>query len=291
MGKRSDRTLGRRVEGAKDSFRGRVMVRSGAVLLLLLFFAQGVMAIPRLSLTADEPAFLGPGYAYLRTGDLRLIPAAAHPPLLFVLTALPLLLQPGPDVTALPGWAEADLARLAPAFVSGLGPGLEAATFAARLPILLLALLGAALVFRCAAERFGRRAGLFALALFAFDPNLLAHATLATTDLGLAVFGFAGAYLLFHQLQRPSRKVFVAAGLALGLTLSAKSSGFFALLVLVPLYVLLRVRRRGIGQTLGEAAILVGMALLVLWGLYRFELRPLERPGAPPWPLPFATQW
>ncbi len=265
--------------------------RAGAILLLLIFFAQGVMAIPRLSLTADEPAFLGPGYAYLRTGDLRLIPAAAHPPLLFVLTALPLLLQPGPDVTALPGWAEADLARFAPAFVSGLGQGLEAATFAARLPILLLALLGAALVFRWAAERFGRRAGLFALALFAFDPNLLAHATLATTDLGLAVFGFAGAYLVFRHLQRPSGSALLAAGLALGLTLSAKSSGFFALLVLVPLHALLGARRRGIGRALGEAVVLVGLALLVLWGLYRFEWRPLERPGAPPWPLPFATQW
>ena len=65
-----------------------------ALLLLLLFFARGVMAIPRLSLTADEPAFLGPGYAYLKTGDLRLETAAAHPPLLFMLTAAPLLLQP-----------------------------------------------------------------------------------------------------------------------------------------------------------------------------------------------------
>ena len=38
-----------------------------------------------------------------------------------------------------------------------------------------------------------------------------------------------------------------------------------------------------------EAAGLVGLALIVLWGLYRFEVRPVEALGS--LPLPFATQW
>jgi 4-amino-4-deoxy-L-arabinose transferase-like glycosyltransferase len=267
-----------------------------ALFLLLLFFAQGAAAIPRLSLTADEPAFVGPGLAYLQTGDLRLETAAAHPPLLFVLTAAPLLLQPLPDVTTLPGWAEADLSIFSRAFVTSLGAGLESATFAARLPILLLALVGAALVFRWAADGFGPWAGLAALALFTCDPNVLAHATLATTDLGLAVFGFASAYLLLRALRRGSRGLLLAAGLALGLTLGAKSSGVFTLCVLVPLFLIARLvglapgapRRASLSRVVGEVAVLVGLAGLVLWGLYRFELRPLEN-GT--WPLPFATQW
>jgi 4-amino-4-deoxy-L-arabinose transferase-like glycosyltransferase len=273
-----------------------------ALSLLLLFFARGAAAIPRLSLTADEPAFLGPGYAYLSTGDLRLEKDAAHPPLLFALTAAPLLLQPGPDVMALPGWAEGNLSMFARAFVTALGDGLEAATFAARLPILLLALLGAALVFRWAADWFGAGPGLLALAFFAFDPNIIAHATLATTDLGLAVFGFASAYLLLRLLRREPRQrskgLVLTAGLALGLTLGTKSSGVFGLAVLVPLFLAARlvplVRRTpfpwvSVRRALAQAALLVGLALFVLWALYGFEVRSVE--GLGNMPLPFATQW
>jgi 4-amino-4-deoxy-L-arabinose transferase-like glycosyltransferase len=267
------------------------------LLLLLIFFAQGAAAIPQLSLTADEPAFIGPGYAYLQTGDLRLETSAAHPPLLFMLAAAPLLLQSGPDVTTLPGWDVADLSTFARAFVTSLGGDLEAATFAARLPVLLISLLGAALVFRWAADWFGLRAGLIALAFFVFDPNVSAHATLATTDLGLSIFGFASAYLLYRLLQHSSLRLLPASGLALGLTLGAKSSGAFALAVLIPLFFLARLfgfgssspSRSSPWQALGEAAVIAGLAVLVLWGLYRFELRPVGALGN--LSLPFATQW
>lgn len=275
--------------------------RLAAVALLGIFFAQTVTTIPQLSLTADEPTDVGPGYAYLQTGDLRLEKPVAHPPLLFVLTAAPLLLQPIPDVTALPGWADADLSTFARAFVKSLGDGLEPATFAMRLPILLVSLLGAAFVFRWAADWFGLRAGLAALAFFVFDPNIIAHATLATTDLGLAVFGFASAYLLQRLLRRRpgrgSRKLLFAAGLALGLTLSAKSSGAFAPAILVPLFSTVRFfrlshamnRRSSLSHALREGIILAGLATLVLWSLHGFEVRPAEGLGS--LPLPFATQW
>jgi hypothetical protein len=199
-------------------------------------------------------------------------------------------LQPTPDVTTLPGWAEAELSPFARAFASSLGDGLAAATFAMRLPILLLALVGAAFVLRWAADWFGPWAGLLALALFTFDPNILAHATLATTDLGLAVFGFISACLLYRLLRRSSAGLYLAAGVALGLTLSSKSSGFFALLVLLPLFFVMRLARKTSPlRALAEAAGLAGLAALVLWALYRFELRPVSGWGN--LPLPFATQW
>ncbi len=265
--------------------------RALALLLLALFFARGVAAIPRLSLTADEPAFVGPGLAYLQTGDLRLEQDAAHPPLLFVLAAAPLLLQPTPDVTALPGWAEGELSPFARAFVASLGDGLAAATLAMRLPTLLLALVGAAFVLRWATDRFGPWAGLLALTLFTFDPNILAHATLATTDLGLAALGFIGAYLLYRLLRRPSAALYLATGIVLGLTLSSKSSGFLVLLILTPLFLVTRLvsHKTAPLRALAEAAGLVGLAALVMWALYRFELRPVSGWGG--MPLPFATQW
>ncbi len=263
---------------------------AAVLLLLALFFARGIIAIRSLSLTADEPAFVGPGVAYLQTGDLRLEHGAAHPPLMLVLTAAPLLLQPLPDVTGLPGWDEGELSPFARAFIANLGNGLEAATFAMRLPVLLMALVGAAFVCRWATDRFGVRAGMLALGLFTFDPNILAHATLATTDLGLAVLGFVSAYLLERVLRRPSVVLYLAAGVSLGFTLGSKSSGFFALLVLIPLFFVTRwVSRKRLLLALVEASGLIGIAAMVLWALYRFELRPVNGWGN--LPLPFATQW
>ncbi len=159
------------------------------MLQLLAFFAQVVMASPRQSLTADEPVSIGAGYSYWTTGDWRLQSPVAHPPAIHLLLTWPLLLRPRLDVTTQPGWQEANLTRFVRQVVPRLGP-LEATAFATRAPNMLLAMLLAALVFRWTSDWFGGRAGLVALALLAFDPNVIAHAQLATTDVGVTAFGF-----------------------------------------------------------------------------------------------------
>ncbi|HDD25055.1 MAG TPA: hypothetical protein ENF52_06435, partial [Chloroflexi bacterium] len=145
---------------------------SVALALLFIFAAQALTAIPALSLTADEPVYLAAGYAALRTGDWRMATQAQHPPLMQLLSALPLLLQPGPDLNALDGWATAEMSRFAPAFVSWYGDRLAPMTFTARLPTIGVGLLWAAFLFRWAADRFGPWGGLLALTLFVFDPNI-----------------------------------------------------------------------------------------------------------------------
>ena len=108
------------------------------VALMGVFFAQAVMTVPQLSLTADEPVYIGAGYAFLRSGDLRMATSAQHPPLMQELVALPLLLQPGPELETLEGWNTAEMARYAPAFVTWYGDTLDAATFMARIPLSLI---------------------------------------------------------------------------------------------------------------------------------------------------------
>ena len=57
--------------------------------LLALFALQAGLSSPRKSAAFDEEYHLAAGYAYLRTGDFRL--SRSHPPLVNVLSALPLL--------------------------------------------------------------------------------------------------------------------------------------------------------------------------------------------------------
>ncbi len=252
---------------------------SVALALLFIFAAQALTAIPALSLTADEPVYLAAGYAALRTGDWRMATQAQHPPLMQLLSALPLLLQPGPDLNALDGWATAEMSRFAPAFVSWYGDRLAPMTFTARLPTIGVGLLWAAFLFRWAADRFGPWGGLLALTLFVFDPNILAHTTLATTDVGFAAFSFAALFGAVRLLRHPSPHYLILTGLALGASLSAKSIGFFtalALVVLLPLDALLRGtdRLRRLLHALGYLAIILSLSLLVLWATWGFELRP-----------------
>ena len=64
----------------------------------------------------------------------------------------------------------------------------ESLTFRVRLMSGTLAILLALLVFLTAQEMFGAGAGLIALALMMFEPNVLAHGAFVATDVGVCCF-------------------------------------------------------------------------------------------------------
>ena len=264
-----------------------------ALMLIGVFFAQAVVTAPQLSLTADEPVYMGAGYAFLRTADLRMATAAQHPPLMQELVALPLLLQPGPQLAQVPGWDTSEMARFAPSFVAWYGDELDAATFAARIPVVWVALLWAAFLFRWAADCFGPWGGIVALTMFTFDPNILAHSTLATNDVGFAAFSLITLFAVDRLRRRASWRYVMLAGLALGASLSAKSSGFFTALTLVallPLWALIRRDRRAhhLVRAGLHLALILCVGIAVLWATYGFEIRPVAVGRTP---VPMATQW
>ena len=163
--------------------------RMAAVALLWLMFAQTIRGAVITSITFDEGPHLAVGYATLRTGDFRLQPVHIHPPLANMLAAAPLLLDPSlPDPRSISGWEIASLSAITDEIVWKHRPQ-DTISFAGRLPIILLAVLLGAFVYRWAADLGGRRAGLLALFLYALDPNVVAHGQVITTDMGVTVFG------------------------------------------------------------------------------------------------------
>ncbi len=259
------------------------------LVLLFLFFAQTVLAMPQLSLTADEPVYMAQGYVLWTRWDFRFAEMVAQPPLPSLLAGIGLLLQPGPIPEALEGWMGSEHSRFVHAFLHWYGPGsaLNAATFVARLPIALVALIGAAFVYRWARECFGQKAGLLALTLFAFDPNLIAHSGLATTDVLLTVWSFIAVYAAIRWTQTLRGKWMVLSSLAAGLALASKTSGFFPLGIIALLLFADTVEKSRSESFLRSSlrsarmfASITLIALLTLWALYRFETRP----------FPLATQ-
>jgi hypothetical protein len=72
-----------------------------------------------------------------------------------------------------------------------------------------------------------------AATLCAFDPNILAHGRLATTDLGLTCFVLLAVWAYRRLTRTPTVGTLVLAGAMLGLALLAKFSGLFLLGLLV----------------------------------------------------------
>jgi hypothetical protein len=256
-----------------------------AALLLACLFAQAMGHARSASITFDEGPHLAIGYATLRTGDLRLQPVHIHPPLANVLAAAPLLLQADlPDPRSVGGWDIASLSAITDAVVWQYAHPRRLAV-ASRFPIILMTLLLGAIVLRWASDLFGPRAGLVALGLFAFDPNVIAHGSLVTTDMAVVLWGTAALFLTSRCLRRSRWGCRVGAGIALGLALASKVSAI-SLLPPVGLLYLLGPKALPCKRRFLAAVGCLTLAVLTLWIAYGCELRTV--PGFPV-PVPAAT--
>lgn len=267
---------------------GRETVRKyhlAAVLLLVCLFAQTVVHARVASITFDEGPHLAIGYATLRTGDFRLQPVHIHPPLANVLSALPLLALPDlPDPRTVSGWGGASLSGVTDAVVWQYPHPLRMA-MAGRFPIILMTVLLGAVVFRWATDLFGPRAGLVALTLFAFDPSVIAHGSLVTTDMAVVLWGTMALFFLTRQLRSARWGYWAGTAVTLGLALASKVSAV-SLAPVIGLLWLLGPPRASWRRRLLAAAGGLALAGMVLWAAYGFEVRSV--PGFP-LPLPAAT--
>jgi 4-amino-4-deoxy-L-arabinose transferase-like glycosyltransferase len=108
-----------------------------------------------------------------------------------------------------------------------------------RVPTMLFSLGVAWLVWYWSRALYGPAAGLLALVLYVFDPNLIAHARLMTTDVYAAGTILLASWTFWRLWQRPGPGRSVAAAAALGLAQIAKYTAVF----LYPLFVLLALLR------------------------------------------------
>ncbi len=259
----------------------------------LIFWFLALSAVTYNAPTFDEQGFLVRGLAYLR-GENRHM-RVGHPLGLNALNAL--LLWPDERVRLPvddPSWSETSFHRPAELFLWEIGNNVDLLMFLARIPTVWLGLLLSALAFRWTRRLTGSRwAALGALALIAFDPNVLAHTTLTTTDFGLTAAALFAAYTLWGYARRPSWQTALAAGVAFGLLNGTKFTAalffpFFALALVIGWVNEARVSGERPGRTWwrrhGPFLILFPLAsFLTLWALYGFEIGrlPQELPLLP----------
>jgi len=202
----------------------------GAILMIMLALSISV-ALGDAAIM-DEVAHIPSGYSYIHLHDYRLNPE--HPPLLKDLAGIPLQFLNVTLPTDKPYWTTDANGQwdAGSTFLYLPGNNTEAILFWSRFPIILIALALGFMIFKWAKELFGAKAGLLALALYAFDPNILGHDHYVTTDLGIAAFSLFAFYFFIRYLKNPNWKTITLAGVFLGLAALAK----FSSVLLFPIF-------------------------------------------------------
>lgn len=254
----------------QEASRRRSVFTIAAVGLLMILAAELLFSSRQLSQTTDEGAHLYAGYQHWRAHDFGVNPE--HPPLVKLVAAAPLL--PLKLVQAHPPnpyfMAEEYLGGEEFLLANNSGRLLSLARPAAALFTLLLALL----VFSAAFEMFGAAAAIISLSLFTFEPLVLAHGALVTTDMGVTVFIFATVYAFYRYLKQPTLVRLLLCGLALGLALASKISGVITLPLLVlfaAIDVIPQWNTRKAVQHVGALACIALMGYVILWAFYGFH--------------------
>ena len=260
--------------------------------MLLLLFALLLSGVQPLAFTADEPAYITAGYMVLARGTeaFDVMAQRGYTPLLALLEA-GLFYGANPDIpletlTVWPPHFDPFIRVMERYFEP-----LSQVKLITRIPTIWLTVLLAALIFRWGKTWWGARAGLLALVALTFDPTLLAHGRLATTDAGVTALGTAALYAAWQWSQTPSWGWALGAGTLVGLAALAKVSaplwGLAAGCIMV--IALIRARRHGNVKLLWTQALTAGVwSLFVFWAGYGFTWGKID---ALPFAVPAPAYW
>ena len=253
----------------------KAWVIAAVIALIAVQVLQIVVVIHRESLTFDEDDHMYAGYRMWKNGDYGLNPE--HPPLVKLLATLPVLGEKlwVPPLKGIFFKGEAYLGGQA--WLAHNDGGSQRLVFRMRMAAALLAVALSLVVFFATREWFGTTAALVALALVVFDPNILAHSGLVTTDVGAALFFLATIWAFFRFVKQPTLLRLAIAGFVFGLLLATKHSG----VVLGPMLAVLAgwevavaekgTRLRTAMRLGGSLAAIVLLAVGVLWAFYGFR--------------------
>jgi tetratricopeptide (TPR) repeat protein len=261
----------------------RLHAAIAVALFAAVFTTLAVTGSADASASWDEPMHLTAGYVALEQGDFRVDPS--HPPLLRMWAALPALAM-GPlriDTGSLEQATPMNWLATVYQFshrVMYVENDADRVLAPARLMIVLLGVLLAVLVYAWAREWLGALPAAAVLVLFLFEPNLMAHSSIVTTDLGVTTFIFGTIYFLWRTCRRPGWANVVALMLCCGGAVASK----FSAVVLGPVVLALLGIAAARGAITARKAIAVAGVLAVfcfasIWAIYGFRYLPSASPS------------
>jgi len=120
----------------------------------------------------------------------------------------------------------------------------------------------------------GMWVGFFAAMLMALSPNVIAHASLATTDMAFATVSLACVAAMIGYFRNPSPAWTTVLAIALGASLSVKYSGVLLVAATLALFAMQFERARW-----KRDVTVLAMAVLIAWALHGFAVVPIASAG------------
>lgn len=265
----------------------------GVLLLLVIMAAELALSVKQQSQTFDEACHIFAGYRYWKNSDFGI--NFEHPPLVKLVAAVPLLWLPLRVPSVANGYFK--LVEYGSGRDFLYSNDANSLLWRARLAAAVFTIGLALSVFLAAYSMFGTGPAFLALTLLIFEPNILAHGALVTTDIGVTLGLFLGVVSFYWYLKKPSALTLTGAGLAAGLCIGVKHSGIliFPILLFLALAELSPFRDQETrqftsdlrGRALRQAAsitVIAVIALISLWSLYgfRYAARPSGANVSPP---------
>lgn len=263
-----------------DENRRRLLIIGGVICFLALFAIQYSFIADANSPTWDEANHIYAGYMSWMHKDFGLNPE--HPPLVKLVATLPLLGMQLKMPQLLNRYYQTEAFQGGKDFV--FKNDANAIVYRVRMAAMLFTLMLATIVFLAACEFFGTGAGCLALGLMAFDPTLLAHGALLTTDVAQSCFILATVYAFYRYWKSPSLWRLIIVGAALGLAFATKHSTILLVPIIGLLAVLELMRRpegdskdagapigRRVLRVAGMLVVMSAISMGILWASYGFR--------------------
>lgn len=242
--------------------------------LVLLFCAillfVSLLSIQKKSITWDELCYIGAGDYILKTGDFKYNALLYHPPLSFYINSIFIsFLNFDPSV-----YEKADCWEVGKAMAFHSGYDYRFITIISRLPIILLSVILAFIVFKWASEMYGIKSGIIALVLYTFNTAIIAFGGLALTDFVVTFFIFATLYSFWLYARTGTKKSIATTGICLGLALMSKATAiilFPAIFIMMLFY-----KKKNFVESIGKFIVILLIAAAVMFAGYGFRFDSLN---------------
>lgn len=289
-----------------------VVVTTLAALLLALHWWLGLSATRETCSTFDEMAHVTGGFSYGKFQDYRLQPENGSLPQR--IAALPWVFAAAHlDLTDTGAWANSNVWLIGHRLFYHSGNNTDYLLFLSRATMALFGVGLGGLIFAWSRRLWGDVGGLVSLGLYAFCPNFLANAPLATSDVSMSLWLLAACGAFWNQTRRLDWKTGLLSVAVVVLTCVTK----FSFVLLLPICALMIAVRLQSGEPLtiafgvprlvtawpGKLGVLIISALvhaaaawLVIWACFGFRFSAVA-PGMPeqiqffaPWSLIMPAQ-
>jgi hypothetical protein len=254
--------------------------RAIAIVAVLFASARIIATYNVFNHTFDEPVHIACGMEWLDKGVYTW--EAQHPPLSRIMAAL------GPYLSGLHSQNTervGDVARLHEGTkILYSGHHYDRTLFLSRLGMLPFFWIACFVVFAWGSRYFNRVIAVLAVFAFTFEPTILAHAGLSTTDMALTAFLGATFLTGTMWLEEPTMRRAVLFGICGGLVVTSKFSClvFFPASVALALFCYFVIQRPAMSTVWGELrrrlpslGVAAVVAFFVVWAVYRFSVGPV----------------